>query len=336
MSLACCYTVRTIPNIFARAGTIYSEALYTKPMVTRHERDGITWVDLESPTRDELQEVMQEFGINARIEEEIISPTPYPLVVSSPHYLYLILHFPTTDPHGGARNQEVDFIVGKHFLITARYEVVSSIHNLHKVFESEDLLGLPGKHIHGADLLDRVMRQLYGAIREEVEETARLLERVEDDIFNGKEREMVLSISLIGRILLRFETTLAHHKEPLHSFLGDLCSPSFFGKEFCDIRARIEAEHNHSAAMVGSYKAVATELRNTNDSLLSASQNEVIKRLTIITTVAFPLTVITGIFGMNTEYLPFVGSPQGIFVIVGLMILSVISLVSYFIHKRWF
>ncbi len=305
-------------------------------MVTRHKRDGITWIDLESPTRDELQDIMQEFGINARIEEEIISPTPYPLVVSSPHYLYLILHFPTTDPHGGARNQEVDFIVGKHFLITARYEVVSSIHNLHKVFESEELLNLPGKHINGAILLDRVMRQLYGAIREEVEETARLLERVEEDIFNGKERETVLSISLIGRILLRFETTLANHREPLHSFLGDLCAPAFFGKEFCEVRARIEAEHNHSMAMVSSYKDVATELRNTNDSLLSASQNEVIKRLTIITTVAFPLTIITGIFGMSSEYLPLVHNPNGIPIIFVIMIASVVALISYFIHKRWF
>lgn len=305
-------------------------------MLTRHTRDSITWVDLESPTREELQCVMEEFNINARVEEEIISPTPYPLVVASPEYLYLILHFPTTDPHGGARNQEIDFIVGKHFVITARYEVVSSIHNLHKVFEAEDLLGLPGRHVHGAALVEKILRQLYGAIREEVEDAAHLLERIEDDIFSGKERETVLSISLMGRLLLRFDTTLAHHKEPLHSFLFDLCKPEFFGKGFTEPMSQIEAEHDHAIALVHSYRDVATELRNTNDSLLSSSQNEIIKRLTIITTAAFPVTIITGIFGLTNDSLPFVHDQNGFYIIVIFMAIVVFAFVSYFKRNKWF
>jgi magnesium transporter len=305
-------------------------------MLTRHTRDAITWVDLESPTRQELQNVMAEFNINARIEEEIVSPTPYPLVVASQDYLYLILHFPTSDPHGGARNQEIDFIVGKHFVITARYEVVSSIHNLHKVFEAEDLLGLPGKHIHGSALVEKILRQLYGAIREEVEDTAHLLERIEDDIFSSKERETVLSISLIGRLLLRFDTILAHHREPLHSFLLDLCKPEFFGKEFAEPMRQIEAEHDHAISLVSSYRDVATELRNTNDSLLSSAQNDIIKRLTIITTAAFPVTIITGIFSMSNENLPFNHSTNGFYLVIALMAITVVLFVSYFKRNKWF
>jgi Mg2+ and Co2+ transporter CorA len=60
-------------------------------MITRHVRGTgskkITWVDMESPTRSELRDTMQEFGIDARIEEEIVGVTPYPIVVSSPTYL---------------------------------------------------------------------------------------------------------------------------------------------------------------------------------------------------------------------------------------------------------
>jgi magnesium transporter len=305
-------------------------------MLTRHVRDGITWIDLESPTRDELQQVMQEFSINSRVEEEILSPTPYPLVVSSADYLYMILHFPTTDPHGGARNQEVDFIVGKHFVVTARYEVVNSIHNLHKVFEAEDLLGLPGKHVKGSALVERIMRQLYGAIREEVEDAARLLERIEEDIFNGKERETVLSISLMGRILLRFDTSLAQHRQPLHAFLKDLCKPEFFGPTFGPTVTHIEAEHDHTVALVSSFRDVATELRNTNDSLLSSSQNEVIKRLTIITSAAFPLTIIAGVFGISSQYLPLVNEPDGPAIIISIMIAAVILFVGYFKYQKWF
>ncbi len=94
----------------------------------------------------------------------------------------------------------MDFIVGKHFLITARYEVIDSIHNLHKVFEAEELLGLPGAARTDA-LLERVIRRLYSALSDETEHAARSLERIERDIFSGKERETVRTVSDIGRVL---------------------------------------------------------------------------------------------------------------------------------------
>jgi magnesium transporter len=303
-------------------------------MLTRHSRKGITWIDIETPTREELQSVVEEFGINARIEEEIISPTPYPLVVSTAHYHYLILHFPTTDPRGGAKNQEVDFIVGKNFLITARYEVIESIRSLHKVFEAEELLGLSAKDMSVEHLLERLLRHLYGAIREQTEQAVRVMDRIEEDIFSGKERETVTSISMVGRVLLRFDTTLARHAEPLEALLEELSKPTFFGKEFAHNALHIQAEHDHAASLVASYRAVAQELRNTNDSLLSASQNEIIKRLTIMTFAAFPLTVIASIFGMNAT-LPFVDSKYGFFFILGIMLVAVSSFILYFRYKKW-
>ena len=304
-------------------------------MLTRHARKGITWIDLESPTRQELQDVVREFDIDTRIEEEIVSPTAYPLVVSSPRYLYLILHFPTTDPRGGAKNQEIDFIVGKDFIITARYEVIDSMHNLHKVFEAEELLGLPEKHATAEGLLERILRHLYAALCEETEQIARMLERVETDIFSGKERETVLNISKVSRILLRFDTTLARHADSLDMFLEELAAPEFFGKDFKKHVAHIEAERAHAAALVASYRAVTNELRKTNDSLLSTKQNDIVTRLTIMAFAAFPLTVIAGIFGMNTESIPLVESPYAFWYILGIMAVSVFLFVSYFRLRKW-
>jgi magnesium transporter len=304
-------------------------------MLTRHTRKGITWIDMESPTRQELQDVVSEFGIDARIEEEIISPTPYPLVVTSERYLYLILHFPTTDPRGGAKNQEIDFIVGKDFIITARYEVIDSIHNLHKVFEAEELLGLPEKQADAEGLLERVMRHLYAALREETEQIARMLERIENDIFTGKERETVQNLSKVSRILLRFDTTLARHGDPLSVFLSELATPAYFGKSFNEHIAHVEAERAHAASLVASYRAVTNELRKTNDSLLSTKQNDIVTRLTIMAFATFPLTVITGLFGMNTDTIPFIHSPFAFYIVLGIMIGSVLLFVTYFRFRKW-
>ncbi len=303
-------------------------------MITRHERGSMKWVDLESPTRDELRGVMAEFSIDPHIEEEIIIPTPYPLMMSFPDYAYLILHFPTTDVSGGARNQEIDIIVGKEFVITVRYEVVGSILSLHKAFEAEELLGIP-KADAGPALVERLLRRLYIAMTEEVDGAARKLDRIEADIFSGKERKTVRAISEVGRVLLRFETTLVRHTEPLALFLAQLTSTAFFGKRFANQAKRIEAERAHVASLVVSYRAVTRELRTTNDSLLSSSQNDVMKMFTAMTVAFLPLTLIAGVFGMHAKNGPILGHPHDFLLIMILMIVVELLLILFLRLKKW-
>lgn len=304
-------------------------------MITRHVRGKSVWVDLECPTEDEIRDVMREFDIDERVHEEISTPTPYPLSIAFPGYSYLILHFPVAGSEDGTRSQEVDFIVGKHFLITARYETIESLHNLHRVLEAEEMLGMPEKAARTAELLERVLGRLYAAISEEIEHAGKRLERIERDIFAGKERETVRTISETGRILLRFETAIARHKEPLADFLAALSTPAFFGSNFEDPAAHIEARRIHAAALVSSYRAVAQELRVTNDSLLSASQNQVTKTLTVMAFTALPLTLIASVFGMNTDSMPLVHLPYGFWIILALMAVAALVLFTYFKLRRW-
>ncbi len=304
-------------------------------MITRHVRGKSVWIDLESPTADEICDVVSEFGIDDRITDEILSPTPYPLAIPFNGYVYLVLHFPVADTIDGTRAQEVDFIVGKNFLITARYEVIDPIYNLHKVLEAEDLLDIDTKSGRTDEMLARVMSRLYLAISEEVEHVGKKLERIERDIFSGKEQTTVRTISEAGRILLRFETTLARHKEPLTDFLSMLSVPAFFGTKFDEHAAHIEANRLHAAALVSSNRAVAQELRVTNDSLLSASQNQVTKTLTVLAFTGVPLTLIASVFGMNVQEMPIVHEPHGFFVIVGLMLMVGLVLFLFFRVKKW-
>lgn len=303
-------------------------------MILRHALGKITWVDIESPTAEELEAVLHEFEIDARVGDEMVEPTPYPLFIPFQNYLYLVLHFPTALPEGGTKNQEIDFIVGKNFIITGRYEVIDPLHNLHKVFEAEELLGLP-RGLTAPVLLERLFRRLYGALGSEVELVARKLDRIERDIFSGKERTTVREISDVGRILLRFDTTLTRHEEPLSAFVEELSAPHFFGKAFQEHGVHVLAERAHVGNLIGSYRAVASELRNTNDSLLSTSQNEVIKTLTIITFITFPPLLITGIFSMGIFYFPLASLSSELWLIVALMAISSFVVYLFFRLKRW-
>lgn len=313
----------------------YTEELYCIAMIQRHTRGNVTWVDLEAPSAEELSLVMAEFGVDNRVEEEIARPTPYPLTLTTQDYLYLILHFPTAEEQDGTKNQEVDFIVGKNFLITARYEVIDSIHALHKTFEAEELLEKPTES-QADTLLERVMTRLYAAIHDGIEREGRGLEKIESAIFSGKERATVYTISRTGRALLRFETVLNRHEEPLDEFLSNLAVADFFGKRFSERAARIRAAHDHAAALVANYRAVLRELRITNDSLLSTSQNEVMKTLTIMAVAALPMTLVASVFGMNINDMPLVHEPGGFVKVLVLMAAASLLVFLFFKLKRWF
>ncbi len=304
-------------------------------MIFRHHYGRTTWIDLESPTRDELRDVLREFDVDAGIEHEVITPTPYPLFVSFSDHLYAILHFPTALAGGGAKDQEIDFIIGKDYLITCRYEVIDSIYSLHRAFEAEDLISATDKHMRTAFILERLLRRLYGALARETEDVAQTLDRIERDIFSGRERVTVRKISEVGRTLLRFETALIHHDDVLISLLSALSTTEYFGKSFAEHATHIRAERDHAAHLVESYRAVAHELRDTNDSLLSSTQNEIIKKLTIITFVTFPPILIAGMFGMNTDSVPLVGHEHGFWIILSMMVVAASLVFLYFRIRRW-
>ncbi|MBU1292795.1 hypothetical protein KJ819_01870 [Patescibacteria group bacterium] len=303
-------------------------------MITRHTRGKTTWIDLEYPTEEELLSVMSEFQIDERVREEILTPTPYPFTVAFPGYCYLVLHFPTADAVAGAKVQEVDFIVGKNFVITARYEVIDQIHTLHKVLEAEELLSTKQKPFKIEELLSRIMDRMYVGISSEIEQVGYRLDRIERDIFSGKEREAVRTISDTARVLLRFETALARHSAPLSDFLTFLGSPAFFGTKFDEYAAHIEGGRDHAAAMVSAYRSTATELRITNDSLLTSSQDRIIRRLMVFTFVSYPPPLLAVIFAMRTD-LPIVGAQNDFLWVVAIMLGSSFFLFLIARFNRW-
>src|SRR6185503_13614142 len=113
-------------------------------MQSRHEHAGLIWVDLESPTRDEIHAIMSEFDIQPLIGEELLLPSSKPRVEFYESYAYVILHFPALRHSHKHKEQEVDFVVGKKFLITTHYEAIDPIHNFNKVFEVNAAMN-PGK-----------------------------------------------------------------------------------------------------------------------------------------------------------------------------------------------
>lgn len=304
-------------------------------MLFRFERGDTHWIDLENPTPDEVRKAAHELGFGGRIIEELISPSPLPLVLHEEPAALLVLHFPSLSNNAARSPQkEVDFVVGKHFVLTVRYEVVAPLHELRKLLETDALLGARGA-IEPDALLELLFNHLYGSIRAEVAQAGKRLERVEQEMFLNKERATVRTISEISREFLRLEATIAGEEDSLTLFLEELANKEIFGSAFKARVKRILAQHAQTAHFVATLRAIATELRETNAALLNTAQNEIMQRLTVITFTLLPLSLVVNMFEMNLPGVPLSTHPQAFWVIAGIMCIIAGILIFFFTRKRW-
>jgi magnesium transporter len=306
-------------------------------MISRYEYAGGVWIDLEQPTAEEIREISEEFSVNEQTERELIFPTPVPMVIAddAQQMTMLVIHFPSQGAEEGeTKNLELDFIVGENFILTVRYEVVAPLHHLKKLLEAQQLV--EGNADVTTDvLLEVLFAHLYTSMRDHTNHIAGNLERVEKEMFNGKERTTVRAISAISRQFLHTETALLNQEDVLREFLEDLEHYGYFGPSFHNRAQRILLERKRVARIVSTHRAVASEMRETNIAILGARQNEIVKTLTLITVVVLPLELIAFIFDMHLPGTPLLEHPNAFFIVMGIMVTTVILLASYFAKKRW-
>ncbi len=304
-------------------------------MISRYTYKDLVWVDVQSPTQEEVRTLMEEFSIHPLAADELLTPTLRPKVDLYPNFIYLILHFPAiSHKHDGGHDQEIDFIVGKNFLITTHYGLIDPIHEFSKVFEVNSILEKSNIGNHAGFILFYIMKELYKMLDKELDHVRNDFSNIESKVFNGKERDMVGAISHLNRDLLNFKQTIRPHKEVLESF--ELAGTKFFGQDFSYYLRTITGEFYKVSTILDGHRETLLELRDTNDSLLTAKTTEIMKTLTVTAFIILPLTFIVSLFGMNVPNIPIASDPSGFWIIIGIMGVVGVCLFAYFkFVKKW-
>ena len=308
-------------------------------MINKIDLNDIEWVDLESPSKEELYEVMRQYDIDPITMHELLEPSLKPRVERFDDYLYFVLHFPSIRDGKTLSEMEVDFIIKKNVLITTRYKASGVFQNFVKALKVAGSTGAyekqPQKFVFdsAADIFIELVLRMYKMVESQIEEVHDNLEDIEEDIFNSKEKEMVFAISDAGRDILNLRQALDPHLEIIKSLKDNLSSVASNANvhKIAFIENIYYKLRKHTEALARSL----TELRETNNTLLSTKQNEVMKIFTILAFVTFPLSLFASIYGMNTKYIPLVGQPHDFWIVIGMMAFATIIMFAYFKHKKW-
>ena len=267
-------------------------------MINKYEFRDEKWIDIDHGTAEEIHEIMDTYSIHPFVAKELTSKTPKPRLELHDTYIYCILHFPAWK-HTHAKDeksQEVDFIIGKKVLITARYDTIDALHKLGKDLEVEEVLKKGGNmdKISSHAIFITMLRELYVSLFEELEYIEDRTDVITSKIFKGKEKKMVIEISEVTRTLIDFKKVTDLHHEILEALKKE--GQKVFGEEFANEMELVISEYLKINTTIRSNLDMLRELRETNNSLLTSKQNETVKTFTIIGSILLVINLIVTVF----------------------------------------
>ncbi len=304
-------------------------------MVTAYKYKKMSWIDVESPTVEEVKSLMKKYFIHPLVAEEMLKPTLRPKVDIYKDSIYLILHFPIFDQtKKTSTSQEIDFVLGKNFLITAHYNTIIPLHEIIKLFEVGSILEEENLSKNTGVLVFFVVRQLYNFALRQLDHIQLKIEEIEENIFGGHEKEMVEKISMLRRDMLNFQKAIYGHQGVLSSFA--VAGKRIFGPDFVHYTDIMNGELLRIKSIMENCRHTIESLQDTNDSLLTDKVNDIMRNLTVVSFITFPLMLFAALFGMsNLISTPIVGARGDFWIILGMMFVGASTMFFVFKRKKW-
>jgi magnesium transporter len=293
--------------------------------------DVLLWVDLAAPSIPESLILSDTFRFHPLSVEDAMSAVQYPKVEAYDGYLYLILH--GIDFHGDRHSFEthdVDFFLGRNFLVTVHDGHSQSIIDLRDhATRNPKILG-EGP----VPLLYRIVDSMVDHYRPEIEKLEDRLDELEKAIFGMPDQ------ALVRRILdeKRQVASLRRIVTPQRDVVARLSR-----REFIDISTemsfRFRDVYDHLVRIADDAMLFQDRITGMLDAHLSNVNNrlnEVMKVLTVVATIFMPLTLLTGVFGMNVPLPRFPGGDAMQFWwLSAIMAVVVVAMLTVFRRNRW-
>jgi magnesium transporter len=225
---------------------------------------------------------------------------------------------------------ELDFIIGRNFLITNHKTEVNSFNNLKNNKEKLSEIFERGIDFLFHNLLDNEIDN-YFPVLEKIDDD---IEEVEDEITIKAKPELLAKILKIKRTIVYIKKHVMPQREKI-LYLTKY-NTKFISKEALPYFRDIYDHSIRVSDTIENYREAIGSTFDISISAVSNSLNEVMKILGIIATISLPLTIISSIYGTNFNVLPGSGSIYGFWMMISSMILIIIIIVFVFKKKKWF
>jgi magnesium transporter len=311
----------------------HSAPAAAEPNVEVVEYGGLRWFNIERPGPVDQAWLEEHFEFHQLDYEDVRSRNQRPKIDEYDDYLFIVLHFPVFDSQVGRLNTgELDIFVGPDFLITLPNVPLPPVEYLFERCRSSEQAREELFSKGSGYLLYKVVDSAFDYCFPMLRKMGNKLDRLEEDIFEGRSQEVVRDISNVKQEIINFRKII----RPERPVLRDLerTKQRYMAEDlevyFDDIIDASERIWD----MLENYKEVVEALEDTNESVISHRVNDVLRVLTVISVLLLPLTLIASIFGMNVR-VPGEGSIHAFWIIAGCMVVLLAGSIGYFRRRGW-
>lgn len=290
------------------------------------------WFDIMQPGREDFIELQQQFGFHELSLEDCVTRMQRAKIDQFDDHLFVVIQYPLFDHLKRRINPgQMGIFLGKDYVVTVRNDESKVINEMQDVLKIPDS-NLAQEIIDPPQLFYRLMDRVVDKYFPMVDKISYNLERVERLIFEHPSYEWVKEISIIRRNILNLRKIIAPKRRLIASFEHDhhKIFPEKLDIFFDDILDHIEKIWSQ----IDANKELLEGLSITNESLITFRTNEVIRILTVFSVVLLPLTLISGIWGMNVS-VPGQNNPAAFMTIIFSMITIGSSMLLFFWWKKW-
>lgn len=296
----------------------------------------ITWISVYGLNDvSMIERIGHIFGIHPLVLEDILDTNHRPKLEDYGDYLYIVLKSLNVAQNKGAAGsdlaiEQVSLILGSNYIISFQ----ENRQDLFNVIRERIKAGKGRIRREGADylaysLIDTIVDHYYVVL----ESLGEIIEDLEEALVLEPGRDALQEVHILKQKMLFFRKAMW----PLREVVGALArGESPLIHEATLLYVRDVYDHTIQAIdTLETYRDIVSGMLDIYLSSISNRMNQIMKVLTIISTIFMPLTFITGVYGMNFAYMPGLDREWGYLAVFAVMLAVGLGMVGFFRTRKW-
>ncbi|ALB39111.1 MULTISPECIES: magnesium/cobalt transporter CorA [unclassified Anabaena] len=318
---------------------IHKQISYPEECLNYLDTESVSWVDVQGlGSKDILHRLGQTFDLHPLILEDIVNMVERPKIEDYEDQLVIIAHMVVPNHNNGSfYSEQVSLVLGKYYVLTVQEEPEHDCFDgvRMRINKNKGIIRRQGSDYLAYSLLDAIIDGFFPVL----ELYGERIDDLEEEVIVNPSQQTLQKIYQIRRELLQLRRAIWPQRDAINSLIRD-------GSELIsdDVRIYLRDCYDHAVQVmdiVETYRELVAGLMDVYLSAISNKMNEIMKLLTVVSSIFIPLTFIAGVYGMNfnTEKSPH-NMPElnwywGYPLCLGAMALIATSLIYFFWRRGW-
>jgi magnesium transporter len=321
----------TITILSADAAGLATTTDPTRVAALIAQPDTTVWIDADEESAAVQTLLCDTLGVHELTVEDIFTERIAPKIEEYPNFLYVVVHGVRTDPERAheTRTLEVDVVFGANWVFTHRTRPLAPLDELRAELARNPRALQRGAAFMAHAVIDHLI-DCYTPVVDHIDEEIDALER---SVVVAPSSAQLGHAFARKRGLQQLRRTAVYQRDILHRL-----SRGEFERVPPDVLPFFRDAYDQFVRvsdLVDSYRELLSSVIEVHVSVTANRTNDIMKVLTLISTVMLPLTFIAGLYGMNFEHMPELRWRYGYPMALGLMLVVVLVLLVYFRRRRW-